>query len=270
MHVAPQLGNDRYSDAAGSTVVNPVMRWIHRLGSPEYFYRLSGKLIPWFLWPSLVLLVLGLYGALFVAPPDYQQGESYRILFVHVPCAWLSLFVYMVMAAAAFVALVWRIKVAEITAMAAAPVGAAFTAVTLVTGMVWGKPMWGAYWVWDARLTSELVLLLIYLGVIGLYNAIDDRRAAARAASVLVLVGVVNIPIIHYSVEWWNTLHQGQTIRLLGESSIHPSMVPPLLAMVAGCQLYFVAVLLARTRVMLLDREAGRRWAGQVVEGVRS
>ena len=245
--------------------MNRFMRWLHRLGSPEYFYRFSGRLIPWFLVPSLLLLVAGLYGALVVAPPDYQQGESYRILFIHVPSAWLSMFVYGVMAVAGFIALVWRIKVAEISAMAAAPIGAAFTAITLVTGMLWGKPMWGTYWVWDARLTSELVLLLIYLGVMGLYASIEDRRAAARAASVLVLVGVINLPIIRYSVEWWNTLHQGRTINLLGDSSIDPSMVPPLLAMVAGCQLYFFAVLLARSRVMLLERESSRRWAQHVV-----
>nr|XP_061801965.1 heme exporter protein C-like [Nerophis lumbriciformis] len=203
--------------------------WFHKQGSPEIFYRLAGKLMPWFGIPCLALMVWGLYQGLFVAPPDYQQGDSYRIIFVHVPAAWMSLFVYVAMCAAGVVGLVWRIKTAEVVAMASAPIGAAFTFLALVTGSLWGKPMWGTFWDWDARLTSELILLFIYLGIMGLYSAIEDRRSAARAASLMALVGLVNIPIIHFSVEWWSTLHQGTTVKLVGESKIDSSMLVPLL-----------------------------------------
>lgn len=192
-----------------------IERFLHRMASPPHFYAITGRLMPW-LWAFFaVLLLSGLYGGLFLAPPDYQQGDSYRIIFIHVPSAWMSLFIYTVMAAAGCIALVWRIKLAEIVAISSAPVGAGFTFIALVTGSLWGKPMWGTWWVWDARLTSELILLFLYLGVIGLYNAIDDKRSASRAVAILALVGVVNIPIIHYSVEWWSTLHQGPTVTKL-------------------------------------------------------
>ena len=238
----------------------------HKLGSPPYFYRISGMLIPWLGWICLGLLLAGLYGGLVLAPPDYQQGDSYRIIFIHVPSAWMSLFIYVVMAAAGAVGLIWRIKVAEAIAAASAPVGAWFTFLALVTGSLWGKPMWGTYWVWDARLTSELILLFLYLGVIGLYSAIEDRRTASRATAVLSLVGVVNIPIIHYSVEWWNTLHQGSTITKIGAPSIHLSMLLPLLIMALGFKLYYGMVLLMRSRVEVLERERGSAWVREVLQ----
>jgi heme exporter protein C len=231
-----------------------------------FFHTISGMLIPWLGWICLGLLVAGLYGGLVLAPPDYQQGDSYRIIFIHVPSAWMSLFIYVVMAAAGAVGLIWRIKVAEAIAAASAPVGAWFTFLALITGSLWGKPMWGTYWVWDARLTSELILLFLYLGVIGLYSAIEDRRTASRATAVLSLVGVVNIPIIHYSVEWWNTLHQGSTVAKIGAPSIHLSMLLPLLIMALGFNLYYGMVLLMRSRVEVLERERGSAWVREVLQ----
>ena len=219
----------------------------------------------WFLWSALVLAAVGLYGGLVLAPPDYQQGDAYRIIFIHVPSAWMSLFIYICMAVAGLIAMVWRIKLAEVIAMECAPIGAAFTLVTLITGSLWGKPMWGTWWTWDARLTSELVLLFLYLGVIGLFSAIEDRRRAARAASLLALVGIVNLPIIHYSVVWWNTLHQGTTVRLLGPSKIAPDMLWPLLLMALATHLYFFASLLNRARVGLLAVEGGKEWARALI-----
>ncbi|MBS0431390.1 MAG: heme ABC transporter permease [Proteobacteria bacterium] len=239
--------------------------WMHLLGSPPVFYRFAGTLRPWLFWSALLLAAIGLYGGLVLAPADYQQGDAYRIIFIHVPCAWMSLFAYGCMAVAALVAMVWRVKLAEVIAMECAPVGAAFTLVTLITGSLWGKPMWGAWWTWDARLTSELVLLFLYLGVIGLDHAIEDRRRGARAASLLALVGVVNLPIVHYSVVWWNTLHQGSTVQLLGPSKIAPGMLWPLLTMALATHLYFFASVLNRTRVGLLAVEGGKEWARSIV-----
>jgi len=245
--------------------MNPIVRYFHSLGSPPYFYRLAQRLLPWLSGICALLIAAGLYLGLFVAPPDYQQGQSYRIMFVHVPSAWMSLFIYMVMAGSGLVALVWRVKIAEAMAVASAPIGAAFTFLALVTGSLWGKPMWGAWWVWDARLTSELVLLFLYLGVIALYGAIEDRRTASRAVAVLALVGVVNIPIIHYSVEWWNTLHQGPTVTKFGAPSIDISMLIPLLLMALGFMFYYAVALLLRVRCELIDREQGSKWVGALV-----
>ncbi len=241
--------------------MNPLVLWFHKLGSPPYFYRFAGRLLPWLYALALVAGVIGLYGGLVVAPADYQQGDSFRIIYVHVPCAWMSLFVYAFMAANGFIALVWRIKLSETLAMASAPIGAAFTFITLVSGSLWGKPMWGTWWTWDARLTSELVLLFLYFGVIGLHHAIEDTRQAARAAAFLALVGVVNLPIVHYSVVWWNTLHQGSTISLMGQSKISASMLWPLLTLAFATHVYFFASLLARSRVALLELESGKEWA---------
>lgn len=239
--------------------------WFHQQGSPEIFYRLAGKLMPWFGLPCLALMAWGLYQGLFVAPPDYQQGDSYRIIFIHVPAAWMSLFIYVAMCAAGVVGLVWRIKAAEVVAMASAPIGAAFTFLALITGSLWGKPMWGTFWDWDARLTSELILLFIYLGIMGLYSAIEDRRNAARAASLMALVGLVNIPIIHFSVEWWSTLHQGSTVKLVGESKIDSSMLIPLLVMALATKLFYGFTVLQRSRVMLLEQESRKQWASRVL-----
>ncbi|TWI03677.1 heme exporter protein C [Luteimonas cucumeris] len=240
--------------------MNPVVRWFHQLGSPPYFDRFAARWAPWAHASAVLVMAWGLWGALFDVPADYQQGDSFRILYIHVPAAWMSLFVFGLMAFYAVIALVWRIKLCEILAMACAPIGAAFTVITLATGSIWGKPMWGTWWDWDPRLTTELVLLFLYLGVIGLYQAIDDRRAAARAAGLLAIVGVALLPVIRYSVVWWNSLHQGQTIRLFGESTMDASMVQPLLWMIVGTKLWFIGSLLMRARADNLLRESGKDW----------
>lgn len=250
------------------TVWKRCKKWFHQWGSPAWFYNVSGRLIPWFWAGFLLLAIPGLILGLFVAPPDYLQGDSYRIIFIHVPSAWLSMMIFAIMAILALIARVWRIRVAETLAMSCAPIGAAFTVITLATGSLWGKPTWGTYWQWDGRMTSELVLLFLYLGVIGLYQAIEEPRRAARAAGLLALVGVVNLPIIHYSVEWWTTLHQGTTVRLIGESSIDPSMLWPLLIMVAATKFYFAANLLTRTRNTLILQDRDKSWAHRVLTGV--
>jgi heme exporter protein C len=240
--------------------------WLHKLSSPPVFYGFAGKLRPWAIALALILGIAALYGGLVLAPPDYQQGDDYRIIFIHVPCAWMSLFIYGVMGIAAFIALVWRIKLAEVVAMASAPIGASFTFITLVTGSLWGERMWGTWWTWDARLTSELVLLFLYLGVIALYHSFEDRRQGARTAAFLALIGIINVPIVHFSVNWWNTLHQGSTIRLLGPSSIAPSMIWPLLTMMAATKLYYFASLFGRARADLLSLESGKDWVRQIAE----
>jgi len=233
---------------------------LDRLAAPKFFYPFAGRLLPWLGWLAAGLLLLGAGWGLAVAPADYQQGDSYRIMFIHVPAAWLSMLTYMVMAGGAFVFLVWRIKLADMLAKCCAPLGAAFTALTLVTGSLWGKPMWGTWWAWDARLTSELVLLFLYLGLIALRGAIDEPQRAGRATALLALVGVVNIPIIHFSVEWWNTLHQPASLTRMDGPAIHPAMLTPLLLMIAGFTVYFVAVLLQRMRCEILEREQQARW----------
>lgn len=240
--------------------------WFHRLASPPAFYRLADRLAPWFAWVTIALLAYGVLGGLYLAPPDYQQGNAFRIIYVHVPAAWLSLFAYVTMAAAAAVAVIWRIKLAECVVVAAAPVGASFTALALATGMLWGKPMWGAYWVWDARLTSELVLLFLYLGVIGLEQAIEDPRTAARACGLLAIVGVINVPIVKYSVEWWNSLHQGPTISKIGKPDIAMDMLWPLLAMAVAYTTFFVWAVLRRAQNELLVRERKTAWVREQLE----
>lgn len=241
--------------------MNAILLWFNQTGSPPRFddfaRRWSG---PCFIVAGL-LLALGLYGALAVVPADYKQGDSFRILYIHVPAAWMSLMVFVIMALQSAIALVWRIKLCELIAMASAPVGAMFTAITLLTGAVWGKPTWGTWWSWDPRLTSELVLLFLYLGVIGLYAAIDDRRAAARAAGFLAIIGVVNVPIVHFAVTWWNTLHQGETIRLIGPSKMDGSMLWPLLVIAAATKFWYIGSVLVRARVLGLAQEGGKQWA---------
>jgi heme exporter protein C len=243
-----------------------MMQFFHKLASPRYFYNFAGRLLPWFAVFCLLFFLAGLYYGLIVAPPDYQQGDSYRIMFIHVPAAWMSMFVYVVMAGAGLIGLVWHIKLAEMVAISSATVGASFTFLALITGSLWGKPMWGAWWVWDARLTSELILLFLYLGVIALYNAIEDKRTAARSTAILALVGVVNIPIIHYSVEWWNTLHQGPTVSKFGAPSIDVSMLIPLLLMAVAFKLYYALVVLMRARCEVLDRERNTQWVRELAE----
>jgi len=234
--------------------------WLHKLASPPHAYRIAGRLAPWFGWPAGILLVAGLYGGLVLAPPDYQQGEGFRILYVHAPSAWMSMLVYGTMATAAAIGLVWRIKLAHAVAAASAPIGAWFTFAALATGSLWGKPMWGTWWVWDARLTSELVLLFLYFGYLALRASIDDRERADRASAVLAVVGVVNLPIIHYSVNWWNTLHQASTLTKLGKPSIAGEMLWPLLAMILAFTLYYGAVMLVRLRAEILCRERDASW----------
>lgn|GEM_PF-72738 len=240
--------------------------FFQRLTSPKYFYHTTGRWLP-YLWVLVVLLMAyGLFAGLYLSPKDYQQGDSFRIIFIHVPSAWMSMFIYIIMAQAAFVSMVWRLKMADVVLISSAPIGATFAFLALVTGSLWGKPMWGTWWIWDARLTSELILLFLYLGIIGLYSANDDRRNASRAVAVLTLVGVVNIPIIHYSVEWWSTLHQGSTITKLDTPSIDLAMLIPLLVMALAFKFYYVALVIVRSRTELLLRENNTRWVENLLE----
>jgi heme exporter protein C len=223
-----------------------------RFANPNRFMQWSGKLLPWFAVNTAILLAVGTWLALFVAPPDYQQGEAVRIMYVHVPAAWMASFVYATMAISSAVALIWRHPLADIAARESAPLGAGFTLLCLVSGSLWGKPMWGTWWVWDARLTSVLVLFFLYLGYIALVNAFDEPTRGARAGAILALVGAVNLPIIKFSVDWWNTLHQPASVLRLGGSSIAPSMLWPLLIMALGFTLFFVTLLLLRMRSALM------------------
>ena len=233
------------------------------LANPTRFMDLSGRLLPWLTAATAVVAAAGLYLSLVVAPADYQQGETVRIMYVHVPAAWLSMAGYAVMAVAALGTLVWRHPLADVTARSAAPLGAAFTLLALVTGSIWGKPMWGTGWVWDARLTSELVLLLLYLGLMALWAAVEDPGRAARAAAILTLVGTVNLPIVKFSVDWWNTLHQPASVFRAGGPTIDASMLRPLIVMAVAATLLYVVLLLMtmrngilRRRVRTLERAA--------------
>jgi heme exporter protein C len=228
---------------------------MHRFANPARFRRLSAAILPWSTGATLVLLAAGLYLALFASPADYQQGETVRIMYVHVPAAWMALFVYVSMAAAAAAGFVWRHPLADLFAKAAAPVGAGFTAVCLVTGSLWGEPMWGTWWVWDARLTSVLVLFFLYLGYMALVNAFDDPTRGTRAGAILLLVGAVNVPVIKFSVDWWNTLHQPASVVRLGGPTIDPSMLWPLLVMALAFKAYFVTVVLLRLRSEVAQRK---------------
>jgi|TARA_B100000929_G_C15419701_1_gene390895 heme exporter protein C len=240
-------------------------KWIHQFGSPKYFYDISIPLTKWVAIICAICFVSGLYGGLVLAPADYQQGDSFRIIYLHVPAAWMSLFVYLIIAFSGAISLIWHIKITDIIARASAPIGASFTFLALITGAIWGKPMWGTYWVWDARLTSELILLLLYLGYIALQSAFDDKRIAARAGAILALIGVINIPIIHYSVEWWSTLHQGPTISKFDKPSIHLTMLIPLLLMVIAFKTFYITTLLIRARSEILEYECNSSWVKKYV-----
>lgn len=229
---------------------------INWLANPARFMRLSARTMPCCGWAAAAFLAVGLFWSLLVAPPDYQQGEAVRIMYIHVPAAWWALAVYLFVAAASAVALVWRHPLAEVAAREAAPVGLAFTFICLATGSLWGRPMWGAWWVWDARLTSVLILFFLYLGYIALANAFDDPSRGGRAGSVLALVGVVNLPIIKFSVDWWNTLHQPASVMRIGGPTIAMSMLAPLLVMATGFGLLFAAVVMVRMRAALNERRA--------------
>ncbi|WCL54463.1 heme ABC transporter permease [Gimibacter soli] len=229
---------------------------MHKYANPARFGALADRILPWARWVTILALIPGLWLALVASPPDYQQGESVRIMYLHVPAAWMSMFTYMVMAGAAFTALVWRHPLAQLAGRAAAPIGATFTALALVTGSLWGKPMWGTFWVWDGRLTSVLVLFFLYLGYMALDRAIEDEEKAGRAASILALVGVVNIPIIKFSVDWWNTLHQPASVMRMGGSTIDGSMLTPLFIMALAFQAYFVWIFLIRMKLEIDRRKA--------------
>ncbi|MEO3989155.1 heme ABC transporter permease [Pseudocitrobacter cyperus] len=234
---------------------------LHQLAIPERLYTLCGRWLPWLATLSALLLIIGLGWGFIYAPADYQQGESYRIMYVHVPAAMWSMAIYAIMAAAAFAGLVWQMKMADLTLIALAPIGAGYTLIALITGSAWGKPMWGTWWIWDARLTSELVLLFLYAGIIALWNAFDDRRLAGRAAGILALVGVVNLPIIHYSVLWWNTLHQGSTNM---QQTIDISMRMPLRFAILGFLCLFITLTLLRLRNLILWQERRRPWVAML------
>ena len=225
---------------------------MHRFANPARFTRLADAILPWSLLATLGLLGAGLYLGLFASPADYQQGETVRIMYVHVPAAWMALFIYTMIAGASATALIWRHPLAHIAARSAAPLGAWFTFLALATGSLWGKPMWGTWWVWDARLTSVLILFFLYLGYMALYNAFEDAARGQRAAAILALVGFVNVPIIKFSVDWWNTLHQPASLTRLDAPAIDPAMLWPLLAMGMGYMTFFLTLLLLRMKSELL------------------
>ena len=239
-------------------------KWIQAFASPKNFYQTSAKIIPWFLYLFIGLTLIGLYWALIASPADYQQGESVRIMYVHVPAAWMSLFIYIVMAIAGAIGLIWQIKLANIVAKVSAPIGAAFTFLALVTGAVWGKPMWGTWWVWDARLTSELILLFLYLAYISLNSAFDNPKTASKASSVLAIVGLVNIPIIYYSVEWWNSLHQGASIGV-NKVSMQIDMFIALMLISFAFKFLYGALVLMRSRDEILIREQNSTWVKTLI-----
>lgn len=228
---------------------------LHRFANPARFQRLSRALLPWCAAATAILLAVGIYMALFASPADYQQGETVRIMYVHVPSAWMALLCYSTIALVSAVAIIWRHPLADIAAKAAAPIGASFTLITLATGSLWGKPIWGTWWVWDARLTSVVILLFLYLGHIALTNAFDDPTRGARAAAILALVGVVNVPIIHFSVDWWNTLHQPASVSRLAAPAMDPSMLRPLLVMTLAFMAYFLTLWLIRIRAEIALRK---------------
>ncbi len=240
-------------------------KWFYQLASPNWSYEIMGMLLPWFGIAAFILLTVGLVWGLAFAPPDYQQGNSYRIIYIHVPAAILAQSCFMLMAVAGLIGMVWKMKVAHIVAKSAAPIGASMTVIALATGAIWGKPTWGAWWVWDARLTSMLILLFLYLGIIALYSAFSNKASGDQAAAILTLVGVVNIPIIKYSVEWWNTLHQPASFTLTKKPAMPPEMWLPLLVMVLGYYCFFAFVLMARTRLELLERENKSGWVMNLI-----
>jgi len=232
--------------------------------SPQTFYPTAGRMIPWFAWLAAVLVIYGLYISFAIAPTDFQQGEAYRIIFVHVPAAWMSMVIYLAMAFWAGVGLALNSKLSAMMAQALAPTGAIFTLLALVTGSLWGKPMWGTYWVWDARLTSELILLFLYLGFMALQASIDDPRKADRAGALLALVGAVNIPIIYFSVKWWNTLHQGSSINMGAAPKMAATMFEGMILMALAFWMYTIAVALIRVRCIILERERNAGWVKEL------
>src|SRR6195256_294350 len=237
---------------------------LYKYASPANFYPLAGKIIPWFAIPAALLFAAGLYVGFFVAPTDAQQGDVYRIMFIHVPAAWMGMFLYVLMAIYAGVGWAFNARLSSMMASSISITGAMFTFLSLVTGSLWGKPTWGTWWVWDARITSTLILLFLYIGFISLQASIDDPRRADRAGAVLALVGVINVPIIYYSVQWWNTLHQGATITARS-FKMAPSMLTAMLILLAACWMYSIAVVLARVRYIIREREREAPWLAEAV-----
>jgi heme exporter protein C len=250
-----KVRSTKYKDQRPKTKLGNARMNLYKYASPMAFYPLAGKLIPWFAVPAAILFAVGLYVGFFVAPTDFQQGDAYRIMFIHVPAAWMGMLLYLLMAFYAGIGWAFNARLSSMMASSLAVTGAMFTFLSLVTGSLWGKPTWGTWWVWDARMTSTLILLFLYAGFLSLQAAIDDPRRADRAGAILAVVGVINVPIIYFSVQWWNTLHQGATIRILGKPSIAPPMLAALLIMLAACWLYSIAVVLFRLRCIILERE---------------
>ncbi len=244
-------------------------KWLHPFANPAWVFKQFNRLAPWVLITGLIAVVIGVVWGFWFTPPDCKQGEGFRIIYLHVPAAFLSMGLYLGMAIAAFVGSVWQHRISDYAVAAVAPVGASFTVIALATGAIWGKPMWGAWWVWDARLTSELILLFLYLGVIALYNAVPDRSRAGRIAGMLAMVGVINLPIIHYSVQWWNTLHQGATISKFEKPSMAAEMLWPLLFNIGAFSLLAVGLCLWAVATELLKRERQRSWARNYLGGER-
>jgi heme exporter protein C len=235
-----------------------------KYSSPASFYSLAGKMIPIFVIAAVIFLVAGLYIGFFVAPTDFQQGEAYRIIFIHVPAAWMSMFLYVVMAFWAAIGLAFNTRLSSMFATAIAPTGAMFTFLALWTGALWGKPMWGTWWVWDARLTSELILFFLYIGFMSLQAAIDDPRRADKAGAIIAIVGVVNIPIIYFSVQWWSTLHQGASVSINQAPAMATTMLTGMLVMVLASWMYSIAVILKRVRLIILEREGHTAWVTEL------
>jgi heme exporter protein C len=238
---------------------------LFRFSSPATFYPLAGRLWPWFALLAAILCVAGLYMGFFVAPTDFQQGDAYRVIFIHVAAAWMSMFIYMVMAGWAAIGLVFNTRLSSMMASALAPTGMLMTFIALWTGALWGRPTWGTYWVWDARLTSELILLFLYMGFVALESAIDDRRRADKACAVLAIVGVINVPIIYFSVKWWNTLHQGASVSLTQAPTMAKTMLTAMLLTALGFWMYSIAMALYRVRSIILERERRSEWVQEVV-----
>jgi heme exporter protein C len=239
--------------------------WFHKLSSPPYAYRTASALRPWFFWPAVTLMLISLYGGLWLAPPDYQQKDAFRIIYVHMPGASMATMVYVVMAIAAAIGLIWNMKLAHAVAAACAPLGASFTALTIAVGSIYGKPMWGTWWQWEPRITSVVVLLFFYLGYMALRASFDDTQRADRASAILAIVGAINVPIVKYSVVWWSGLHQGPTISKMASPSITWDMAWPMLLMLLAFVLYFAAVMCDRVRVEILRRERNAGWLNESV-----
>ena len=232
--------------------------------SPEGYYNFTSRIIPWLLLLALTFITYGLYLGLFIAPPDYQQGDAFRIMYVHVPSAWISLFAYSIVFFSAIISLIWHIKVYDTILLASCKLGALFTLFTLITGAIWGKPMWGTWWAWDARLTSELILFFIYISILLLHGSFDDKKKATISVNILAIIGFINIPIIHFSVEWWNTLHQGPSVIKMSTPSIAGEMLTPLIITATGFTLFFLGTMFKSSQNILLENEKNKSWAKSI------